>query len=177
MTMTTNAHRRQQGVTILETLVAILVLSVGILGMVAMLINSLKLTTSSNYRTTAAQYAYGLADSIRASLPQLTSYPGASGAGTANCLTTAGCTAAEITTTEVALWQAQLAASLPSGAGTICRDSTPNDGTPSNWQCTGGASTSTDPFVIKVCWDESRIATSQDTQSNTTGIQCVRTNL
>ena len=155
--------RRQSGVTLIETLIAILVLSLGMFGMLSMFLNSLKLTSSSNFRSIAAQQAYAMADSMRASLPQLTVYPTAAASAVSACLTTTGCTSAEIVTTEIALWQARIAVLLPLGAATICRDSSPTDGVPGAWDCDG-----TGQFVIKLCWDDSRVPTS-------TSIECVRT--
>ena len=156
---------RQSGITLIETMIAILVLSFGMLGMLSVFLNSLKITSSSHYRSIAAQQMYALSDNVRSSLPQLTVYPTASGSAVSNCLITAGCTTAEITQTEVALWQTRLAAMLPSGAGTICRDSSPNDGTTGSWACDG-----TGQYVIKVCWDDSRVPTSSS-------VECVRTTL
>jgi len=156
---------RQSGITLIETMIAILVLSFGMLGMLSVFLNSLKITSSSHYRSIAAQQMYALSDNVRSSLPQLTVYPTASGSAVSNCLTTAGCTTAEITQTEVALWQTRLAAMLPSGAGTICRDSSPSDGTTGSWACDG-----TGQYVIKVCWDDSRVPTSSS-------VECVRTTL
>ena len=155
----------QSGITLIETMIAILILSFGMLGMLSVFLNSLKITSTSNFRSLAAQQSYALADSIRASLPQLTVYPGVSGSAVSGCLTSSGCTTANMAQTEIALWQTRLAASLPSGAGTVCRDSSPNDGVPGAWACDG-----TGQFVIKVCWDDSRVASSSTTE-------CVRTNL
>lgn len=155
----------QSGITLIETMIAILVLSFGMLGMLSVFLNSLKITSTSHYRSIAAQQSYALADSIRASLPQLTVYATATGAAVSACLTSSGCTTANMTQTEIAMWQTRLAGLLPSGAGTVCRDSSPSDGTPSAWACDG-----TGQFVIKVCWDDSRVATSN-------AIECVRTNL
>lgn len=157
--------RKQSGVTLIETLVAILILSLGMFGMLSMFLNSIKLTSSSNYRSVAAQQTYAASDSIRASLPQLLVYPTATGAAVGACLTAAGCTVTEIVDTEIALWQTRISAMLPAGAATICRDSTPADGTPAAWGCDG-----TGQFVIKVCWDDSRVSTS-------TAVECVRTTL
>ncbi len=156
---------RQSGVTLIETLVAILILSLGMFGMLSMFLNSLKLTSSANYRSVAAQQTYAVSDSIRASIPQLAVYPTAVGAPVAGCLATAGCTSAEIVDTEISLWQTRISTLLPAGAATICRDSTPTDGTPAGWGCDG-----TGQFVIKVCWDDSRVPTS-------TSVECVRTTL
>ena len=155
----------QSGITLIETMIAILVLSFGMLGMLSVFINSLKITSTSHLRSIAAQQSYALADSIRASMPQLTVYPGVSGSAVANCLSATGCTTAEMAQTEMAVWQARLTQLLPSGASTICRDSTPADGVPGAWACDG-----TGQFVIKVCWDDSRVSTSS-------AIECVRTTL
>lgn len=156
---------QQSGITLIETMIAILVLSFGMLGMLSVFLNSLKITSSSHYRSIAAQQMYALSDNVRSSLPQLTVYPTASGSAVSTCLTAAGCTTAEITQTEVALWQTRLAAMLPSGTGTICRDSSPSDGTPGSWACDG-----TGQYVIKVCWDDSRVPTSSS-------VECIRTTL
>jgi type IV pilus assembly protein PilV len=155
----------QSGITLIETMIAILVLSFGMLGMLSVFLNSLKITSTSHFRSVAAQQSYALSDSIRANLPQLTVYPGVSGTAQAPCLTTAGCSTADMAQSEIALWQTRLATSLPAGAGTVCRDSSPGDGVPGAWACDG-----TGQFVIKVCWDDSRVATS-------TATECVRTNL
>ena len=45
----------QHGVTMLEVLIAIVVLSFGMLGLLGLLTNGLKMTSSSQYRTIAAQ--------------------------------------------------------------------------------------------------------------------------
>jgi len=158
-------RKAQSGVTLIETMIAILVLSFGMLGMLSVFLNSLKITSTSNFRSIAAQQSYALADSIRASLPQLTVYPGVTGAAVSNCLATPGCTTAQMAQTEIALWQTRLATLLPSGAGTVCRDGSPNDGVPGAWACDG-----TGQFVIKVCWDDSRVSSSTNTL-------CVVTNL
>ena len=70
-------HPFQQGVTLLEVLIAIVVLSFGLLGMLGMLMNGLKMTSSSHYRTIAAQQLTAMADMINAnpSLVNLYSTP------------------------------------------------------------------------------------------------------
>lgn len=54
--------KRQSGVSMLEVLIAILILSLGLLGMLGVLLNSIKLTSSSNYRSIAAEQANAMAD-------------------------------------------------------------------------------------------------------------------
>lgn len=160
--------RKQQGVTLLETLIAILVLSFGMLGMLGVIINSLKLTTSSNYRTIAAQYAYSMADIVRGTPALLASYAAPTAANKPNCFSTnlTGCPKADLVNMQLDLWQKNLAQSLPSGAGIVCRDSTPsNGGNQTDWKCDGAGA-----YIVKVCWDETRVAV-------TGGQHCTWTNI
>jgi type IV pilus assembly protein PilV len=59
-------HSRHHGFTLVETLVAILILAVGLFGMLGIVVNSVKLSSSSNFRSVAAQQAYSMAESLRA---------------------------------------------------------------------------------------------------------------
>lgn len=164
-------RRREEGMTLLEVLIAILVLSFGMLGMLGLLLSGLKLTTSSNYRNIASLESQTIGDLLRASTQNLSLYdlPSGTTSITSACLTSSGCgSAANRTDTELALWRGRLAAMLPAGSGTVCRDSTPTDGTPDDWACDNGGGTG--QFVVKVCWDESRVPASP-------AITCIQTNL
>lgn len=170
MHLTIPLRKSIKGVTMIEVLVALLVLSFGMFGMMGILINSLKLSSSSNYRTVAAQQAYTMAEALRTNPSTLASFAAPNATVTAGCMESGGCTTAQLVNTQFGLWQQVLATALPSGSGTICHDSAaithnPIAGTPTNWNCDGSG-----PFVIKVCWDESRIPTSNS-------IQCTWTNI
>lgn len=164
--------RKQHGVTLLETLIAILVLSFGMLGMLGVIINSLKLTTSSNYRTIAAQQAYSMADLLRGTPALLAENSGQGYSGLSytdpesNCLKTAGCDKAKLMKTQLYIWQEGLKASLPSGSGIICRDTSADNANGTDWKCTN-----TGPYVVKVCWDETRVAIADGKKS------CARANI
>ena len=154
-----------RGFTLVEALVAILVLSFGMLGMLGLLLGGLKLTSSSNYRNIATLESQAMADQAKANARSLTSYNTPTASLDSSCFTSTGCSSAQTRTqTEYDLWQDRLAAMLPSGVGIICRDSTPADGTPGNWACDNTAQ-----FVVKICWNESRVSI---VSSNT----CVQTN-
>ena len=180
ITLSPNAGRsRQTGVSLLEVLIAILILSFGMLGMLGLIINSYKLTSSSNYRTIAAQQAYSMADTLRSNVLILAKFQNPSGSTTANCLKSAGCTSDEMYVTDFAMWSARLASMLPAGAGTVCSDATPNDGVPGAWACDAVAANPTGPFVVKVCWIEGQswqVTTAND-GTKTSDWECVRTNL
>jgi type IV pilus assembly protein PilV len=61
-----SSSRRASGVTLIEVLVAVLVLSLGLLGYAALLAFSLKANQSANFRTQATVLAYEALDMMRA---------------------------------------------------------------------------------------------------------------
>jgi type IV pilus assembly protein PilV len=161
-------HSRHHGFTLVETLVAILILAVGLFGMLGIVVNSVKLSSSSNFRSVAAQQAYSMAESLRANPLTLGtstgtavnfSQPGSTIDST--CLSSGGCGRDAFIGTEFGMWNEKVAASLPSGDGTVCRDSDPASHAPSAsalpiaWNCDNAGS-----YVIKVCWNERRIDVS-----------------
>lgn len=171
--MMASLQLRRGGFTLIETLVAILILALGLLGMLGLIINSLKLSSSSNYRTVAGQQAYAMAETLRGNPTLLTSstaglevFSNPTSAIIASCRVGGACTRNNFVQTEFGIWQEQLAQLLPLGRGTVCRDGDPAGHLPtstagaiSNWNCSNGV-TNTDQFVVKICWDESRIAAS-----------------
>lgn len=64
--MLTISARRQQGVTLIEVLVSLLVLAVGLLGAAALQLNALKYTDSAMMSSQASFIAYDMMDRIRA---------------------------------------------------------------------------------------------------------------
>ena len=58
--------QRQQGFTLLEVLIALLILSIGLLGLAALQTTSLRSNQMASMRTTATQLAYDMSDRMRA---------------------------------------------------------------------------------------------------------------
>ena len=152
------ANRFQRGVTLLEVLIAIVVLSFGLLGMLGMLMNGLKMTSSSHYRTIAAQQLTAMADMINANPYLIGTYANTTPM-TPNITTacfTANCSTAQLPPTDYGLWQANLAALLPNGTGILCLDASPADGNSGAFACSN-----TDRPTVKICWNENaRVAIS-----------------
>lgn len=161
--------KKQNGVALVEVLVAILILSFGILGTVGLLINSLRLSSSSSYRTVAATQAAAMADVMRANpfalsssgntLVSFDSVNTTQADFGATCFATAGCPRADFLNNNVWAWNQQLSKSLPQGVGTLCFTSTPGGGTPSTCPALVAGDANAQ-FVAKVCWNEQRISTS-----------------
>lgn len=172
-------HEKQSGATLLEVLIAILILSFGLLGMLGLIINSYKMTSSSNFRTIAAQQAYSIADTVRANILLLAKFQNPSEASNSGCFLLSGCEKDDVYGNDVAMWHSRLAGMLPLGRGTICSDATPTDGDPSDWECDPVTAVPTGPFVVKVCWVEGQSyqTTVAADGSKTATWECVRTNL
>ena len=146
----------QHGVTLLEVLIAVVVLSFGLLAMLGLLLNGLKMTSSSNYRSIAAQQMVAIVDMVNANPYLIAGYspPGAV-SGSAYCFS-ANCAAADLPPADFDRWQLNVQNSLPNGSGTLCLDASPADGNSGNFACSGGGRP-----TAKICWNENaRIAIS-----------------
>ncbi len=146
--------------TLIEILVSLLILAIGMLGMAGLQTVSLRNTQSAYQRTQAAILSNDIVERVRANLQGVESgsYDNAAGAVTASCNSVSGCTPAQMAANDVAEWKLALAAALPEGEGTLCADSTPEDGTPAAPACDGLG----DLFAIKIWWDSDRDGTAEN---------------
>jgi type IV pilus assembly protein PilV len=164
MTATTPFRKRSAGFTMLEVLVTIVIVSFGLLGIAGLQIFALKNSQSAGFRSAASQQASNLIERIRANPVGATAYgynlPNTSFYTTAvaNCGAAAGCSAADLAKNDAYQWKQQLAAALPSGAGIVCIDSTPNDGTSaSSSACDNIGSL----YAVKIWWLDDRSRANQ----------------
>jgi type IV pilus assembly protein PilV len=107
-------RKTQRGTTLVETLVALVVLSVGLLGIAALQMTSLRNNRGAHLRSQAQVLAYDIADRMRANrnVALANAYVVALG------VTPAGGT---LNALDLQEWKATLAQALPSGDGEITR--------------------------------------------------------
>ncbi len=163
--MAVSSRYNQKGATLIEVLISLLLITIGLLGVAASQISSLKMTLSSYQRSQATVLANDIADRLRANIHEaeksnskyLSAMPNGVDHGT-DCVSytsalTNTCTIEKMAEQDVFEWAQRLANEF-NGEGVICRDNSPNDGT-------GTASTLCDnqaasPLVIKIWWDDDR---------------------
>lgn len=149
--------RRERGFTLLEVLVAVLVLSLGVLGLGQLQVVLTRSIHDGFLQEQAVALVYDMADRMRANEVGVNAgnYDSADGANYQapadnNCTQGAGapsdCTAAEMAAHDRFEWNQALAQILPAGAGAVCTDSDPSDAT----ACDGAGAV----YTISATWNE-----------------------
>jgi type IV pilus assembly protein PilV len=112
--MSTRA-RREGGISLVESMVALVVLAIGMLGIAALHVESVKANRTALLRTQAVNLANDLADRIRANRQARGSYGLAAGALPAigNCVVTNNCTDDQLAVDDLARWVRAVRGALP----------------------------------------------------------------
>jgi len=112
-------NKIQQGVTLIEAMIALLVISVGLLGIASLQITAMSQNTSALNHNKAVWIAYTISDRIRANLPAFAAYNGINTTNTylQDCEGTE-CNNAQMVIADAADWQTMMTA-LPGGQGII----------------------------------------------------------
>lgn len=169
------SHRTQSGFSLIEVLVAIIILSVGMLGAVGMQATALQSNKETRYQAIATTFGRELAEKMRGNntiaiktvanpylFDQTLSAAPALPGGLVNCFTS-GCTSpGTLATWDVFDWQQRVQLALPTPRVKVCFDDDPFDSTgKARWACapaTGGAGGNV--AVLKMSW----------TRNNTAGV-------
>ncbi len=160
----------QSGFSLVEVLVAIVVLSLGMLGAVGMQTTAMQSNREARSQAVATTFARELAEKMRgnktvaiqttsANNPYLfdSTLTGTSSVATftVNCFTTGCPLATDAATWDVADWQGRVQAALPTPRVKVCFDKNPFDsaGMP-RWACTDDG----DVAVLKMSWTRNNTA-------------------
>jgi type IV pilus assembly protein PilV len=139
------ATRRNGGFTLVEAMVALIVLSVGLLGIAALYVETLRANRTSLHRTEAVNLATDIADRMRSNRDLPFSDPGFNGLGFYDCggacdPAAPPASANAIATADLTDWVTQVQTQLPGGTADV----------------TFTAATATTPaaYVVDIGWDE-----------------------
>jgi type IV pilus assembly protein PilV len=113
--------RHERGFSLIEVLVALLVLSIGLLGLAALQAQGLRFNHDAYVRTQATHLAYDIVDRMRANNTNLAAYTGGDPGGVCDPLADPATPAEDLN-----CWYRGLAASLPGGTGQITANATAN---------------------------------------------------
>ena len=134
-----------RGITMVESLVALVILSVGMLGIAGLYVTGIKAGRSALLRTQAVNLASDMADRIRANRRAITAYDmdAYGGAPTDQSCIGNDCTSAELAEDDLSRWQAAIEAALPGRPLALADVQVVNEAAPA-----------ADRFAISVTWHE-----------------------
>jgi len=115
-------HTSQQGLTMVESLVALVVISIGLLGIAALQLTSMKNTGSALQHSKAVWASYNMADRIRSNGVRFADYSGIDTASSyaQDCMNSA-CNDTQMVTADAAEWTDKVR-ELPGGRGLVTGD-------------------------------------------------------
>jgi type IV pilus assembly protein PilV len=113
--------RRESGFSLIEVLVALLVLSIGLLGLAALQAQGLRFNHDAYVRTQATHLAYDIVDRMRLNNTNLAAYTGGDPGGACDPVANPSTPDEDLN-----CWYRGLAAALPGGTGVIAANATAN---------------------------------------------------
>jgi type IV pilus assembly protein PilV len=153
---------RHRGFTLLEVLIALLVFSIGLLGMAGLLVVSVKTNHSAYLRTQASFLAQSMADRMRANMPRVWTQDYDAGYPTGDtdpCTGGGPCSRANVALRDKAEWSTQLTDQLPNGsANIVC---VPTAGVDVSAQDAENGAPYAGLCTIQITWSESTLDRDQ----------------
>jgi len=117
-TLNANTCRTVRGFTLIEVLIALVIMSIGMLGIAGLYVHSMQAGRTSLFRHHAVTLAGDVADRIRANPRAAAAYVAAGGNN--NCVDGGvDCSPAEMAANDIWLWDQQAANTLPNGTVNI----------------------------------------------------------
>ncbi len=158
------------GFTLIEVLIAVVVLAIGVIGASGAQLAALRMRHGTSLMSDGMQLASALADRMRANPEQMrggdalnpyaqlnydAALDGAPPAAPVSCFGDASCTSAAMAQFDLAEVRAALHRQFPGGRIAVCRDAAivAAGGSGLTWACAGAAGGAADaPLVIKLGW-------------------------
>lgn len=170
----------EAGFTLIEVMVAIVILSFGMLGVAALMVTGIQFTHSAQQRTIATQLAYDMIDRMRSNQADWSMSGGNADAGInyhlpssdplaagspylnekTDCFSysaaATGCSAADMASQDAYEWQQAIRARLGNAVGIVCRDNSNLPGSYSGSLVTHQCNGVGPKYAIKIYWLDDR---------------------
>lgn len=117
-------QRRQYGFSLIEVLIALVIMSVGMLGIAGLYVQSMQAGRTSMFRHHAVTMAGDVADRIRANPTAGGAYTAATGTDNSCVAGTVVCTPAQMAANDILIWRNEAGSTLPSGDIAVAFDNT-----------------------------------------------------
>lgn len=145
-------QNKQHGFNLVEVMVALVIFSIGLLGLAGLQQVGLAQNSTAMQRTVAMNQAYDILDRTRNN--RATDYSSATSASSPNCIT-AACTSTQLSQYDIYEWELALSKALPNGKGFIT-------GSPSS-------------YTIYIGWDEAKkgLTPTSCNPPTPTGVKCI----
>ena len=153
--MLTMTPLRQQGLSLIEVMIALAVFSFGLLALAALMASGLKYNTSALHRSYATSQAYDIAERMRANRLGLDHYNSLSGIGIdPDCFETVtgtetGCTPELMAEYDSWEWNSDNDRLLPDGAGTVSPGDSGLYTITISWNDDRDPDTAADSFIVE----------------------------
>lgn len=134
----TDAHSKQQGFSLVEVLIALIIMSIGMLGIASLYVQSMQAGRTSLFRHSAVTLAGDVADRIRANRAAGVVYATPDGADNGCVAGGVNCSAPQMAMHDIFIFEAQARDTLPNGDVVVLFDNAVNPPT----------------YTITVTWDE-----------------------
>jgi type IV pilus assembly protein PilV len=146
--------RHQSGFTLIEVMVAFMVMAIGLLGIMGLQNTAIRNNSNSAAQMAAVLLGKEMADLVRANsdAQEDRDYNNVTASNNSACVSATGCTALQMAQYDKWLWDIRVEEAMGKGAaGVVCVDSTPSDGVSStNAGCDGVG----DAWVVKFWWKD-----------------------
>jgi type IV pilus assembly protein PilV len=153
--------RSEKGFTLVEVLVALVILAVGLLGMATLLTSSMQSSQGAYRRSQASTLAYDLVERMRFNRDRAVSsddytLAANAGASTSPSCASGGCTPAQLAQKDLFEWRAALGNALPGATAAVTRSNDNKYQVTINWDEIGAAvknssgDTLTPSFTLRV---------------------------
>jgi type IV pilus assembly protein PilV len=137
------------GFTLIEVLVAVIILGGALLGLAALQAVTLRNNQSAYLRSQATQLAYDIGDRMRSNLAGVINGSYNNKSATTNDCILNSCTSTQMAGYDLAQWNTAIS-SLPNGIGVVCLDSSP---------ITDACDNTGSSYTIKIWWIDDKKGT------------------